>query len=276
MQSLVNIFDYTDYREFLLANFRARQGRRREYSIRQFSQALGLRPTALSDVLGRRYGISAKTALGISSALELSAEQSAYLICLVEIEHSRSASLKNDARRRLKRILAKSQNYSQLNEASLSLLESWRFPAILEMISILGATATSAAIAQSLGLKRAVVEKDLKRLLEIGAIEAEGPAWIRRTSYAIGESPVPQATIRSFHKQILTKATDAIESQKISERKFLSSVFSFDVAKIEEARAELELLHRQFISKYEAKENPDSVYAVSLQLFRLDQPACSN
>lgn len=108
-------------------------------------------------------------------------------------------------------------------------------------------------------------------LVEMGQIarKADG-GWIKINTFMKIESTTPSTSIRQIHRDILKKASKAIEEQSIEKRKYLSSYFTIRKEKLAEARHELEKFNQEFLKKYTVEKNPDSVYIFSMQLFELE------
>lgn len=252
--------------------FEKRRGQTKSYSLRAFAKDLDLKPSTLSDVLNERYGVSCEAATKIAKNLEFTEEETQFFCDLVESKHGRSRAERVSANIRLKKYqLAPEQN--RLSEDVIELYNHWYHFAILELYSVFpdeNLTAEKAAALLRISVHEA--GNAMERLYRVGFLVEENGKTIRKVDHTMANVPVPTDSIRTFHRQVLALASEAISTQPINKRKFISSVFSMDSSRIAECREFLERAHAEFIAKYEESEKPDSVHCVALQLFRIDTP----
>jgi len=265
------IFNYSDYRTFLIDEFQRRIRTNEKYSLRSMSRELGLRAPALSDILAGRYGLSSSAAQSVASKLGLNAEESLYFVSLVEIDHGRSSAIRGAAEKRLRRIRSNASQFKQLADDQFNLFSKWYHPVVLEMISM-HQTAKTSDIASAIGITSSEVNSSIDFLVDLGFVQKSGSRYLRSTPFLIGDSSTPQAHIRTFHKQLLQLASKAIDRDAAQLRKSLSTVMSFDASRLAEARNEIDAFHSKLIEKFETSKKPDSVFGITIQLFRIDHP----
>ncbi len=261
-------FQIRDFREILIQELRSRQKRSSRYSMRAFARDLGVKQPTLHDVLSGRYGLSYKSAIQVAEKMKLSPEESGYFCDLVLSQHSRSGRQKQAALFRLKKLWGKIE-YKILDKRNVSLLSEWYYPVLVELVEFKKSQLDEIELSRLVGISQKDVKAALENLVRIGVIAKQGDRYIRRSLFLRGESHTPNSTIRRFHKQILMKAHEKIETQPIKSRKFLSTVFSIDSKRIEEARQRLEQMHDEFYREFQSDDNVDGVYAFGLQFFNI-------
>lgn len=257
-----------DYREVLLQQFQDRRERRPSYSMRAYARDLGITPSNLSDILKRRCGLSASAAMKISQALKMSDDEAQYFADLVESKHGRNKIDRQAAIERVRR--RRHDPFAKESDTSTAIFSDWSNLALLELIDVKKGIVDATTAAQALGLTPEAAERGLTYLIDAGYVGRSDGKYKRLQPYVFGNTAQPSTAIRDFHRQVLTLAADGL-NQEISQRKFLSTFMTFDSKRIEEARAFLEEVDRQFFAKFEATDEADSVYAVGLQLFRVDR-----
>lgn len=114
-----SLFEYDDYKQYLIDEFYRRLDRNDCYSLRAFSRDLGLRPAALSDIMNGRYGLSAASARKVASRLRFDDRKALFFVALVECRHSRSVVMKEAALRRI-RMFCASRPEEEVSPARLS------------------------------------------------------------------------------------------------------------------------------------------------------------
>lgn len=268
---MINVFEFTDYRDFLEAVFYERTKGNPSYTMRAFSIDLGLRPPAFNDVLNRRYGFSRQSATKLAEKLQLDETSRDFFVSLVEVAHSRSVAGRQNARKRIAAALESRSYLQKLSNSQFSLLKHWYAPAILEALTTGEDSVSSDKIAERFGLSQPEVDVVISELVDGGFVKREGGRYVRTTKFYFAESAAPQSEIRNFHIQLLGRGQEAIANQDMKTRKTLSSVFNFDETRMKEAREELERFHARFMKKYSAMEAKQSVYALTLNLFTLER-----
>lgn len=257
-----------DYRAILQKQFELRKARRPRYSLRAFARDLGVKASTLTGVLYGRHGISGDTAQKIARQLNFDTDQTEVFVDMVESEHARNKVAREQAGIRLKARLGK-VDFSTLSEQQMSLFEHWYYPAVLELVTAQVKSYSLAEIAQRLNISLAQAQEAMEVLLQLQIIKKEGGQFVRSHRHLSGLSPVPSEVVRSFHRQIMKLASEKIERQPIAEREFLSTVFSFDKSKVDEAKKWLEKMHFEFLEKFSTDSGADSVYGLAVQFFKM-------
>jgi uncharacterized protein (TIGR02147 family) len=259
-----------DYRDVLLRHFELKRAKRPNYSLRMFARDLNLTPSNLSDVLKGRCGISTAVASKISQALKFSTDEALFFTDLVESRHARSRA---DREAALQRVQKHKQDpfLRTNNDSTVAVFTKWYYVATLEFLTMKNGEVEAETVADALGITDEQAHEALSQLLTSGQIRRESGKFVRNENYLFAESPVPSEVIRAYHRQVLTQAQAAIETQPMSERKFLTTMMTFNASRLAEAIAYLEEVDREFFTRFEAKEETDSVYAFGLQLFRIDK-----
>ncbi|MGZ6478240.1 MAG: DUF4423 domain-containing protein, partial [Bdellovibrionales bacterium] len=77
--------------------------------------------------------------------------------------------------------------------------------------------------------------------------------------------------IRKYHRQMLTKAIEAIDQQDVREREFQGVTVAIDHRQLPEAKAALEKFVMRFNQRFSKSPKATAVYQMSLAFFRLDK-----
>lgn len=271
MESPIDIYKYSDFRNFLLDEFDHRRKQNKKYSLRAFSKDLGLRPTALSDILSERYGLSGALAHRLAAKMGLNASASLYFVSLVEVVHARSVSLRRQAEKRIKALQAKTGPYRNLDESEFFLMSKWYYPAILHFVTLKGGKISNSEISRRLNLKTNDVEMALEKLKLKGYLIEENGCFIKKEKNLAADSNIPNEQVKNFHGQILDVVKDRMKTVPLFERKSISTIMSFKSDKINSARQDLNTFSDHFFEKFENEEEADSLYALSMHFVRLDQ-----
>ena len=115
----------------------------------------------------------------------------------------------------------------------------------------------------------AQLECGIKKLVELELLLDRGDGHyelVQNSVEAGGKKYHPD--IRSYHRQMMMRAAEALETQALSEREFLALSLSMDGKNLESAKKELRKFVEDFCEKYQDK-SARNVMQLNLQLFHL-------
>lgn len=267
---MTNIFLYDDFRTFLNDEFQRRLVRNPKYSLRAYARDIGVSFSRLSETLSSHVGISVESGQKISARLKMSDLEKEYFLNLILAKHGRTLDTRKKAALIVKNYKAK-RIFCLLRENHSNLLSKWYYPALIELITMHKKPNIS-DIASALKITEHETVAAALYLAEQGfVVRSESGSWKKSTPFLKVESPTPSATIREFHRTFLRCASDAIETQPIEQRKYLSTFFQMRKDSIVEARKELEEFNEAFLKKYTAEQQAEVVYGFSLQMFKVEK-----
>jgi uncharacterized protein (TIGR02147 family) len=143
--------------------------------------------------------------------------------------------------------------------------------AILELMELNDCEHTDSWFAKKLRLKKIVVSNALERLENIGWIVFDNGIYKATFNSSTTSFDVPSNAIKKHHDEMLKKAEESLYTDDISQREFLNMTLAFSKKQMKEAKMVIRLFQEDFAKKFYSKESQkDSVYQLSVQLFRLD------
>ncbi|MGE3756126.1 MAG: TIGR02147 family protein [Pseudobdellovibrionaceae bacterium] len=253
--------------EYLKVELEERQRRSASYSLRAFARDLSISPSTLSELLNGKVGLSKFKALDLARKMKLKEEHCMHFCDLILARHARKVSEKREAEIRSRsRIRSKG---SQLSLDYFKLIEEWYHFAILELIDLGTNKHSIPAIADSLSISKRTVVQALDRLERLNLIEKTETFYKTVSSQTTVGEEIPSLAVQSFHRQILKKAEQALNTQEVSNREFQSHVLSMRKEDMPELKKHLDKMSRELFSKFLHKEGKDTVYCFSLQFFPL-------
>lgn len=260
-----------DFHISYIANeFRLRMHRNPQYSLRSFARDLGVGAAWLSEFLNHRKGISEPKAMAICQALGLSQQEQSLFVLSVKALYSRSRLDREKAKRELR--LFKSAPAFKMKEADFIEIGSWYHQAILELTEVNDFSHSVPDAAKRLGLPVGTVERAIEELISQGQLKISESKWVAVYPETQSTSDRPSQGIKEYHTQILDKAKLALSEQRVSEREFTTATFAFDADRIEAAKRAIRKFQKEFLDEfYSPDSTKDSVYQISMQLFRLDK-----
>ena len=183
---------------------------------------------------------------------------------MVESKHARSRVARQQASSSLEKI--RGEKINELSLEKFAAVRDWYHMAILEMTEIKGFRSDVSWLSQALGLPVNIVREAVERLQSLGLLSCIETPWRQTQKDMELPSGVPSRTIREHHKQILTKAIVAIDSNSVEKREYSSMTFAFDKNLMPELKSAMREFQRK-MSRLASSGEKNSVYVLSVQLF---------
>lgn len=241
------------YRDILTSEFQRRQDRNPRYSLRSFAGFLGMSPAHLSQVLSGKRALSFKAAESIASRLSLPpVERQRLLGNLGTLSTSQ-----DDA-----------DVFRRLREQEFAAIANWQDYALLGLANLDSNKADSRWISERLGIPVAQARATLNRLTELGIIKIEGGSFYQTGKPLATTQDVKSAAIRQFHRGLLQKAADSLDTVETAQRDFSAITMAIDPEKLSLAKKRIQLFRRQLCRELESGPQKD-VYTLAVQLFPL-------
>lgn len=244
-----------------------RKKKNRLYSLRAFSQNIGLSPAYISLIFNKKRHPSLGTAALIAKRLKWNRNKQKYFLNLLEFENPQTEESKEFAINRLQEIESSNLQFSSLEVDTFTVISEWYYSAILSLLSLKGNKVTIGAISKKLHLNNFEARNALRRLQRLGLVRSEDNFWFATNEY-LRVNSTPSTAIRRYHKQILTKASIAIDEQPFAQRDFSNITLAIDPSKIQIAKKKIIKFQTEMALLLEGQE-PTEVYQLSIQLFSL-------
>lgn len=261
--------DFPDYRNYLRDEFFKRLSKNPQYSLRAFARTVGLAPSRVSMLFSHRQGLSKRKALVIGNKLGFEALFLEYFTLLVEARHARSRTQRQFALAQLSDKKTKLKRYKMISDDLFLPISDWWYIAILQLGALSDFNGELSYIAKKLSLDMRIVKSSVARLERLGLVAIENNRVRIITPNLSTTENVPSAAIRSFHRQILEKAMNAIENQSVFERNISSFVMPMDANKIADLAKLIASFKDQVYQETQSHEVKSDVYCLGIQLFKL-------
>jgi len=263
------IFDYDNFRDILRNEIKRRVEDNPLYSAHSFAKKIGLSQSYLSLILNDKRSLSDEAAQSVSNALLLSPLEKEYFLLLVKKEASQKEELIWLYQQKIAE-LKKNHDTEILDLEKFHLIADWHHSAILECFHLEKFEHTTKNFAAYLNLEEGEVELALKRLQNAGLVGTleSGHYYRIHTGFISTPHGIKSVGLRTFHKQILKKASLAIEEQSVEERNFSGITMALDPQKIPEAKIKIQNFMQELM-KFLDEGNKTEIYQFSTQLFQL-------
>lgn len=258
------------FQSMLKDEFSERKSRNSKYSLRAFARDLDLTSGFLTSLLKEKKALSFEKAIHVTQRLGWSEEKRSRFQNLVRWQKAKNLELKRQIESEMRQLETDPVRFSKLERDTFRIIADWYHYAILELSDLKQSiVADPKWVSARLNITESQATQAILRLKRVGLLVLKGKALVKSNkNYSFGD--IPEAALRLHHTQFLNKASVALKTQDFPQRDFSSVTLSFDRADLEKAKEKIKKFRRDFMAEF-SRENPDSVYQISIQLFRLDR-----
>jgi transcriptional regulator with XRE-family HTH domain len=236
-----------------------RSRRNPRYSLRAFAQAMGISHTVLSLFLTGKRPLSRKAAEKAADFLGLDPTDRARFIA------NRAGAALDETQ------------YDILTHDSFEVLSDPQSLSILSLLEIPGERFEPTWIARRLGISQTQAKLAIERLQRLGLVtHRDDGTWKQsRRPIRVTKNLSTPAT-RRFHQELLTLATERLETTPVELRDYSSITFALDPALVPYALERIRDFRRALCEELESMGKPQEVYHLSVQLFPTSQSPKTN
>ena len=242
----------SDFRGWLLSEYRKKKETNSSYSLRAFAKFLEISPPALSQVLSGKRKFSRINTLKVAKRFSLSPIETKELIKSVHNDGLEEKDTFNEL---------------QLKNDEFLIISDWYHLAILSLAKLKQNKADLKWISDQLGISVLEARDALLRLKRRNFIKEESGRLVRALNTALNIEPgVTSSAIQKYHKQNFKLAEKAMEVESLEHRKFSSVTMALDPKKLGEAEKMITHFKKKLARFLESGEKK-RVYTLSIQLF---------
>jgi uncharacterized protein (TIGR02147 family) len=266
----MNIYDFSDYREFLKERLAHKISENPRYSLRAMARDFEMGPSTLSEVFSGKLNLSMASARRLAGKLKMKPKAAAYFYELVSLAAEKDPEVKAQILSRVRTLHPKKHETTQLSVELFKQMAEWYHSAILELPSLKTFEFSTENIARVLKISKPQVEVAVTRLLKLGLLEAQDDGSIRRKENAFRvQSAERSSAMRQYYRQMLSKISDSLDTQTPQER--LSGYLNLPIH--EDSLPEIDKAIDRFfqdLKEVAAKhEHPNHIYHLSLHFINL-------
>jgi uncharacterized protein (TIGR02147 family) len=269
MTPQIDIYNYFDYREYLLAVYSSRKEREKGFSHRSFSREAGITsPNYLLRVLKGERSLSDEYSQKFCKALNLQRNESIYFFTLVKFNNESDVAKKEDLLRTLLSLRYR-RDIHRINDKKLQFFSKWYYPVIRELATLLNTKDDFNALARTCIPKITAqqAQNAVAYLLKNGFLQISENNTITRTDPVISSGNEVSSTIlRNYHKQTLTQSIDALDSIEKENRDISSLTLSVSRKTYLAMKKEIQDFRKRLLSMAKEDVNPEMVCLAGFQL----------
>lgn len=268
----LNLFESTDYREFLEAFVKSQPRGGHGYKLKM-AEALRVHPTLITQVLKGRKSFSTEQAYALAQFMGITDLEKDYFLTLIEYDRAGSVALKKFIESKLLKLRQENEKiknrvpvYATMSEADQALFYSQWYYSALRLSCGLGEKVTAGTLAQDFDLPAELVEKILQFLMSRGlVIEKEDKTLDRgpQNTFLPSDSPL----ISRHHMNWRMKAMERHPRMKQDELAF-SAPLTLAESEIPEIK-KMCLDFIQEVSKKVSKSPAEKLTCINIDWFRV-------
>jgi uncharacterized protein (TIGR02147 family) len=265
------ILEHSNYRTFLKSVIVEKQRANPAFSMRAFAKHIGLGQSAVSQVLAGKKNLSFESASRIAQKLKLEEKEAEYFRLLVQIETTKDPEIKKSLLFRAQS-LNSDHKVRDLSVDLFSTIADWYHAVIENLTEVAGFDFTPAEISKCLGISKHEAELAIERLLRLEMIEQDpkDPNKYRRVrEYTLTTSQVPNKALRSFHRQMMEKAIDSLETQTPKEKFIGTETIAFSKDSLPQVFELADEFLKKVVKISENSKLKTDVYHLGVQFFNL-------
>ena len=278
--SIPNLFDYFDYREYLQDYYLFHKKRNSAYSYRLFARKAKLgSPNYLKLVVDGKRRITDRTLFQFARGLGLNKDEEKYFRELVMYQEVSDPDSKEGHLKSLLKYQEKQRTPTPLRAERIKFLLEWHHGVVRELINLKDFNENPKWIASRLGNKisEEQARESLDLLLRLGMlVRNENGKLEQKEPLLTSSDEVPSHVLRSLHRTFLRKAINSIFSIPIDKRELSDLVISVSSQHMKEIKEEIKEFRKKLNRKYGLEKAADDVYYVGLYSFPLTQGAKKN
>ncbi len=267
----LNIFEYTDFRDFLNDRLNELKDENSTFSRRYFVKKLGLASSSyLSRIIDGSKNLSERLARKLPDVLGLSAEETSFFYDLVRYGQAKTTAAKVEALDMLRR----NRRFIKVHQLALDRFDYYSDPLTLtlrEMVANRDFVEDPDWIAKRLPFKSSPrkIRIAIEKLIRLGLLERnEEGKLVICTKHVKSGDRLGSVPLRTYHRNMLELAIDSIE-KPVSVRHFRGLTMSIPSDTYEEITEQMAMCVNRIRAIVDASGASDHVYHLEMSLFPL-------
>jgi uncharacterized protein (TIGR02147 family) len=272
---LPNLYQYSDYRQFLQDAYEANKARQRAFSFRYLALKGGVNSSAFFKyVMEGKRNLSKGTLLKACLAFGLKDKEAEYFENLVFFNQAKTVKEKNLYFDRLTRLRG-DYDVKRVEESQFAYYSEWYHCAVRELLAMTRPGGDPKAIAQALlppiTPKQAQESVELLRRLGMVRKDAQG-GWRQADPVLSSGNQIASQAVIKFQLMMLDLAKEAYDRCRQEERLMASTTFSISEAAVDLFKKKIRQFRSELLELARTEEKADRVYQLNLNFFPTSRP----
>ena len=267
---MVRVFDYFDYRKFLVAWFEAKKKENPHYSFRIMADQAGFKSKSfLAHVMDGKANLSDNSLFALGRALKLLPKEFTYFASLVRFNQAK------DQRQREQYFQELARNSDGLKvrimlEQEYEFYSKWYHNTVRELVTMIDFKENYTALGRMLVPPVSAVRarRSVQLLLRLGLIVKNGDGYRPADRVLQTGDDIRSIAVTSFHRQNLEIARDALDRYPVGEREVSCVVGGMSDECFRQVKTEIQEFRKKIVAMIgNDTRKAKRVYHVNFQLF---------
>ncbi len=273
-----NIFEFTDYRQYIKAFYEAQKERNPHFSFQVFCNNAGFPNKGfVHNVIYGVKNLSRLSAMKFSVGMRLTKSESDFFECLVFFNQAGSVKEKNHYFEKLTSVRPMTPEASvakKVADHQFSFYSTWYGSAIRSLIDMFPEKSDDFTwIGNNLHprLSSVLVRKTVKTMLTLGLLERKsGRLKVKDKTITTGRE-AQNLAVAHFHKEMMRLAQQALAELPSDKRQVTGLTLGISRTAYQQICEDIFALQEKILRFAERDEGADSVYQLNFQLFPLSK-----
>jgi len=270
--TMIKVFDYTDYRNFLNDWCDEERKRSEVFSFRNFSRKAGISSSGfLKLVMDGKRDLTDESLKKFIGALSLDKDEAAFFDDLVRFNQAKTHPEKNHHYMRM-------MNHRRFFDAhriereSFNYFSKWYYTAIREMIALPDFQEDPEWIAARLNpaIDASEVTEAINVLLDLGLAKRNDDGKLAIDNHKIAtDDEIRSVNITNYHRSMIRRAEESLANYEAADRSVNAITVPMSEAKFDEVKERLNEFRKELWAILADCEDAKEVYQINFQLFGL-------
>lgn len=267
-----NVYDYLDYRSYLIDMFHYRKAQTSHFSYRYFSSKAGFAsPNFLQLVVNGQRNLTNASIAKVAKGFALKKKEREFFEYLVFMNQATVHDEKNHYYRKMISMVGY-KSIATIEKDQYEYFSKWYYPVIRELLPFDEDGATPEMIAAKLNprITPKQAESALQLLKKLNLIKQNPRGGWEQVHRDISTGPeIRSMAAANFHKEMLELSMASIDRFPASQRDISGLTLSIRRKNIKEMKTRLASFRRELMELASIEDKPDMVVQINIQLFPL-------
>ncbi len=265
-----SIFAYPNFGEFFAAQIEHQRQKNPAFSCRALARRLGRSPSLLTMIARGERMPQTDLVQELAGPMGLSDPEREYAETLVNFQRAKSVPARQRFASKLRQLKPANDDLL-LTLDQFEMIANWYHLTVLELTQLPGFVEDLGQISRYLGLTVTpdMVRESIELLLRLGLAARDEKGRLYKVKNVV-HTPrnIPSAAIRTFHRQMMMRAHQAVERQSVKERYLTASTLTVPASKLPEVMAKIAAFREQMLADLREAKDANEIYQLNIQFFR--------
>lgn len=272
---MITIFEYTDYRKFLLDYQEEQKKSNPAFSHRYFAQKAGFSSSGLfSNIITGRRNLTHQLIQSFTKAMKLQKKEADYFEAMVLFNQAKSLEDKNLYYQKMLQFLPVRTDV--INRGRHEFYSHWWYSVIRELLYFYPFKDDYVSLAKKLDppIRPDQAKKAIVTLESLGLIKKDSHGFYRQTSQMLttGKDFVRSLQVANFQSETISLSLRSLEQHKKDRRNISTLTLTVSPESLQQINKEIESVQNRILKIVESDESVNSVYQINFQIFPLTKP----